>query len=260
MMRLGLSTRSSMHSLSSVFTSARAAHTSSANKKEKEETGNITTEVAQRSIENYSNIFTKEGDKVFIHAHVSPGKPAEKRMTFVKLYMYANHLIGNRSIPLLCLTTLCKKEGYKSNPQKNKKSHHIRSDNFKTLLTSNTAKKLFQLFGDEEGKKQVRLTDEGIKQIQDLACIINSLDPEEPRRRVKDVVTIFKKEEFLNDGNPVSRKKLRMSCESHGYFVRSDNLKVLLSGNLARQLFIFDRDRDRVRLSPAGLITAQSLK
>ena len=253
MMRLGFNSIATSLPLS--FLSVRAAH--SASTQEKRSISAVvekqTDIVAKGTLSDYASIFTQEGDKVFIHALLPAGRSSEKRMSFVKLYMYANYLIGNKNIALTDLTSICNREGYKSNPKKGKKGCHFRSDNFKTSLMSNTNKKLFHLSLDERGKTQISLTDKGIKQMHDLADTLNYGFSKEPTRRVKDVLTIFKQNKLLIKADLISRKRLRGFCENHGYFVRIDNLKTLLSGNIARQLFIFDRDRDVIKLSPLGI-------
>ena len=94
MMRLRLSTMSSMHALQAAFASSRATHTTSNSANVSEtENRNMTTAVAQGAISDYANIFTQEGDKIFIHfGYSSLEKLQKKEMAFVKLYMYANPL------------------------------------------------------------------------------------------------------------------------------------------------------------------------
>ena len=53
------------------------------------------------------------GDGVLIHANLPSGKTPEKRMTFVKLHMQANYLIGNNNVSLSDLTRLCNANGYR---------------------------------------------------------------------------------------------------------------------------------------------------
>ena len=260
-MRLGLSTMSSMHSLQSAFASSRAAHTTanSANVSETE-SRNITTDVAQGAISDYANIFTQEGDKVFIHSAVPSGKAPEKRMAFVKLYMYANHLIGNSNILLSNLTKICNREGYRSSAPSGNKTSKVTSPHLKSALESKNTQNLFQLSGDEDGKTLVSLTDKGIQHIQGLSDTLNSIDPEEPSGRLKDVLIIFKEGGYLKDNMPVSIKKLGKACADSGYSVQLGHLRSLLSARFAKQLFVFDKDRDSVRLSPLGLKVAQSLQ
>ncbi len=262
MMRLGLSTMSSMHSLQSTFASSRAAHNSATEGKR-----SISTSIesrlnasAQGAISDYANIFTQEGDKVFIHSAVPSGKPPEKRMAFVKLYMYANHLIGNRCILLSDLTKICNKEGYRSTTPQGSKTSKIQSGNFKSSFISKSNKNLFQLSGDEDGKILVSLTDKGIQQVQGLAATLNSIDTGEPKGRLKEVLIIFKEGGYLKNNMPVSIRDLVKACAENGYSVQAGNLRSLLSAHFAKQLFIFDKDRDSVRLSPVGLEVAQSLQ
>ena len=261
MMRLRLSTMSSMHALQAAFASSRATHTTSNSANVSEtENRNMTTAVAQGAISDYANIFTQEGDKIFIHSAIPSGKTPEKRMAFVKLYMYANHLIGNRCILLSDLTKLCNREGYRSNAPSGNKTSNVRPGNFEGSFKSNNNKKLFQLSGDEDGKTLVSLTDKGIQHIQGLADTLNSIDPEEPSGRLKDVLIIFKEGGYLKDNMPVSIRNLGKSCAENGYSVQAGNLRSLLSAHFAKQLFIFDKGRDSVRLSPVGLEVAQSLQ
>ncbi len=221
---------------------------------------NITTDVAQGAISDYANIFTQEGEKVFIHAQIPSGKPPEKRMAFVKLYMYANQLIGNSNILLSDLTKLCNREGYRSSAPSGNKTSKVQSYHLKSALESKNTQNLFQLSGDENGKTLVSLTDKGIQQVQGLAATLNSVDPEEPQGRLREVLIIFKEEGYLKDNVPVSIKKLGKSCEKNGYTVKMHHLRSLLSARFAKQLFVFDKDRDSVRLSPVGLEVAQSLQ
>ncbi|WP_316359459.1 hypothetical protein [Candidatus Neptunichlamydia sp. REUL1] len=244
------------------FMSSRAAHSSSFQEKRFATIAaeDKTRSVALGSISDYANIFTREGDKIFIHANIPSGKPPEKRMTFVKLYMFANHLIGNRCILLSNLTSLCNREGYRSIASNGNKTSKVKSGNFKSSFLSNRNKRLFQLTSNEDGKTQVSLTDRGVQKTQSLADRLNSIYLEEPQGRLKDVLTIFKKEGFLREGNPVSIKKLGNACEKSGYTVELGNLRYLLSAHLARQFFVFDRDRDAVKLSPLGIKMVEILK
>lgn len=253
MMRLGFNLLRTKNFFQSSLLCARETHTSSQDPKR----ATVVSEVAQKSIGNYSNIFTQSGDKILIHAHLPAGKPPEKRMTFVKLYIYANHLIGNTDISLLELTRLCNREGYRSASPKGNKTSKVESGNFKTSFTSKNNKNLFQLTIDEDNKTQVSLTVKGIQQIQNLADTLNSIDPEEPQGRLKEVITILKKEGFLKEGNPISIKKLGKACEKNGYTVELGNLRSLISAQSAKQFFIFDKDRDTVKLSPFGINAAQ---
>ncbi|MCB1068656.1 MAG: hypothetical protein KDK56_10795 [Simkania sp.] len=222
--------RLAFNSMPLSFISARAVHISATGSKRFAATAveDKTAFAASRAITDYANIFTQEGNKVFIHAAVRPGRLSEKRRDFVKLYMYANYLIGHKNIALSELTSICNREGYRSNPNKGKRGHRIRSDNFKTSLMSNANKNLFHLSLDERGKTQIALTDKGINQMHDLANTLNYVFTKEPTRRVKDVLTVFKKNKLLIESDLISRKRLRRLCENHGYFVRTDNLKTVV--------------------------------
>ena len=261
MMRLGFNSIATSLPLS--FLSVRAAHSSAFQGKRSmsADLEHKTSAVAERAISDYANIFTREGDKVFIHTAIPGGKPPEKRMAFVKLYMYANHLIGKSSISLSDLTKLCNREGYKSHQAKGNKTSNVQTYHFKTALESNSTKNLFRLFKDEEdGKTQVALTDRGVQQTQHLAETLNSIEPEEAQGRLKDVLTIFKKEGFLENGKAIPIKKLGKACENNGYSVQLYHLRDLISGQHAKQLFVFDRDRDTVRLSPVGIKMVEGMR
>ena len=262
MMRLGLSTMSSIHSLQAAFASSRATH-SPATEGKRSTSRSIkskSSKVAQDAISDYANIFTKSGKKIFIHAFIPSGKPPEKRMAFVKLHMYANQLIGNSNILLSNLTKLCNKEGYKSTTQKRNKTSKVQSGNFKSSFTSKNNKNLFQLSGDEDGRILVSLTDKGIHHVQSLADRLNSIDPEEPQGRLKEVIIIFKEGVYLKDNMPVSIKTLGKACAEHGYDVQTSNLRHLLSAHFSKQLFVFDKENDTVKFSPVGLEVAQRIQ
>ncbi|WP_316357011.1 hypothetical protein [Candidatus Neptunichlamydia sp. REUL1] len=215
--------------------------------------------VALRNISDYANIFTQSEGKVIIHATIDEESSAKKRMTFVKLYMYANYLIGNREISLLDLTKVCNKEGYKSILKGSSKRTPVQSGNFKSSLKSNQTKNLFQLFDDEYGKLQISLTNKGLHQVQNLADRLNFVDFKEPQGKLKDILTIIKKENLLKDANPVYIKNLAKSCAKNEYIIQTGNLRSLLSRKFAKQLFIFDRERDTVKLSPIGIKTINKI-
>ena len=259
MMRLGFNSIATSLPLS--FLSVRAAHSSATGSKRFSAAAveDKTRSVALGSLSDYVNIFTQEGDKVFIHAAIPGTKAPEKRMAFVKLYMFANHLIGNSSISLYDLTKLCNREGYRSVAAKGNRTSKVQSGHLKTALESSNNKKLFQLTSDEDGKTQVILTENGIQRTQGIADTLNSIPAEEPQGRLKEVLVIFKKEGFLKDGNPVSIKKLGKACEKNGYEVQLGHLRTLISANFAKQFFVFDRDRDTVKLSPLGIKIAESM-
>ena len=112
---------------------------------------------------------------------------------------------------------------------------------------------------DEDGKACVSLTHHGLHQIRSLADTLNSLSPEEPQGRLKEVLIIFKKEGLLQEKGKVSMKNLGNLCEKSGYSIRVSNLRSLVSTGFARQFFVFDRERDTVQLSPIGIEMAQTL-
>ena len=180
-------------------------------------------------------------------------------MTFVKLYLYANHLIGNTSVPLLDLTNVCNREGYKATPVQGRKTNKLQSTHLKTALEGSKVKNLFRLSSDEDGKASVGLTDHGIRQVTSLAQTFNSFVPEEPHGRLREVLMIFKKEGLLQERETVSIKKLGKLCEKNGYKVQNTHLKTLLSAGFARQFFVFDKEREVVRLSPVGIKMIESL-
>ncbi len=256
MMRLGFNALRTTNFLPLSLLCAREAHSSSRDQKRTA----VVSEVAQKSIENYANIFTQSGDRILIHAHLPAGKPPEKRMMFVKLYMYANHLIGNTDISLLELTRVCNREGYRSSSPKGNKTSKVNSSDFHKSLSSKSNGGLFDCYKDEDGKVHVRLTDRGIRSSQQVAESLNSFIPEEPQGRTKDVLIIFRESGWLKENQPVAVKKLLKACENHGYTPMAGDLRRSLSSGSSQQFFIFDKDRDTVQLSPFGLEAAQSIQ
>ena len=214
---------------------------------------NITTEVAQKAIENYSNIFTQSENGIFIHVHF-PVKFQGKRMNFVKLYMHANYLIGNTSIPLSDLARCCNESGYVG-----KKGKELKTGDLVKILLSKSNEGLFYFSKGEDNKPHVCLTDRGIQASQQVALCFNSITPESFQGRLKGILTIFIKEGWLKDNLPVSIEKLLKGCVNHGYNEKSSDLRkcVLFT---SKQFFIFDKRKDAVKLSPLGVEMANSLQ
>ena len=221
---------------------------------------NITTDVAQNTLASYSNIFTQVGDGVLIHANLPSGKTPEKRMTFVKLHMQANYLIGNNNVSLSDLTRLCNANGYRPMKKGGQKGKKLNSSDLVKSLLSKSNKGLFTFSKDEDNKAHVSLTDRGIQASQQVASSLNSVSAEEPKGRIKNVLITFIKEGWLKENLPISIKKLLKGCTNHGYNPMSSDLKKCIASDKSKQLFVFDKDRDSVKLSPVGLKVAQSLQ
>ena len=255
MMSLRLNAAFTLMPTSLAYMSARSASSSISQGKRE-----ATTAVASEALSNYANIFTQEGDKVFIHAAIPGTKAPEKRMAFVKLYMYANHLIGNNSISLSDLTKLCNREGYRSVASKGNKTSKVNSGDFHRSLFSKSNARFFDCYKDEENKNYVHLTDKGLEEVRGLANMLNSINmEEEPQGRLRDVLTVFKQEGFSKSNSFIPVKKLLALCSKYGYSPNGGDFRRMISANFAKQLFIFDREKDTVRLSPLGIKVAENI-
>ena len=203
----------------------------------------------QASIKIYSRIFTQLGNKVLVHACILNGKKPEKRMTFIKVYIYANYLIGNKTVSIGDLAKVCCK-----------KKHKVRSDNLKASLSSKKNQGFFTISKSEDGINHVGLTNQGMKDSHYLTEELNALDPQDPTRRKKDMLIIFKEKGLIVKNNPISVKALKKICTEYEYNVRSDNLRSLLSARFAQHYFVINDKIDTVHLSPPGLEVAKKIK
>ncbi len=129
-------------------------------------------------------------------------------MTFVKLYMQANHLIGNNGVSLSELTRLCNKNGYRPMKEGGQKSKKLNGSDLIKSLLSKSNKGLFTFSKDAENKTQVSLTDRGIESSQQMADSLNSFMPEELKGRVKNILITFREEVWLKDNLLISIKNL----------------------------------------------------
>lgn len=207
---------------------------------------------SQSAISVYSNIFTQDRGKIFIHADIPGGKPAEQRIAFAKLFMYGKYLTGETSLPLADLTTVCNQEGYRC--KNGNKTTKVQSGDFQKSLLSKSNKNIFSLHRDEDNALHVSLTELGVRKIQALAETLNAMEfEEESTGRTKDVIFTLKKEGWNDENAFISVKKLGKLCSKYGYRPALGDLRRTLSSSKSRKFFLFDKKRDCIRLSPIGI-------
>lgn len=202
-----------------------------------------------KTLQPYSNIFTQEGRTVSLHLPRLGGSAAEKRLEFVRMYLQANHLIGNKSVPLKNLIATTNEKGFKTSNKKKNTTHA-----FKQSLLRPGINKQFEFFKNEEEEVNIALTDIGKKIALDRAGLLNEIIPEVPVGRAKDLLIIFKDQGWLDKS--VKLKTIVKACSAISLDLTQYRVKELLQ----REYNIFILDSDTVKLSVIGKKIITSLE